>query len=370
MKAVVLVGGLGTRLRPLTYTSTKALLPVVNVPFLDRLVSRLESSGVKDILLAVNHRADDLEDHLDGLNKRFGVHVRCGVEPEPRGSGGALKFNEDFLDETFLLLNGDVLTDVDYAAVLRFHKEKGAMVTVNTAQVDDPTRFGVIDADSDSRVLCWQEKPSLEEARSNWVNVGIWAMEPSLLSHIADDRFVSLEKEVFPTLLSGGAPFYAFQSQAYWADIGTPESYAQIHRDVLSGTIQEPISGSANRGDRVWVAEDADVASSASLSGPVVIGSKSRLGDNAAVGGSSVIGDACNIGPRTSVSGSVLWSDVVADEGAVIKNSIIGKGVRIARNVAIVDSVVADNSVIEIPQLRQARIGPGTTLSPASVLGY
>ncbi len=367
MKAVVLVGGKGTRLRPLTYNSTKALLPIVNVPFLDRLVRRLEDCGVSDILLAVNYRATELEEHLRGRGNQYRAAVVCSAEPKPLGSGGALKFNRDFLNDTFLLLNGDILTDLDYEGVVRFHREKGALVTVNTAQVSDPTRFGVIDTDPQQRVLCWQEKPSVQEARSDWVNVGVWAMEPSILSHIADDRFVSLEKEVFPDLLSAGAPFYAFKSDAYWADIGTPESYAEIHKDILLGRVAEPIPGSRLSGEDVWVADGCDVASVASLSGPVVIGEKTRLGAQAAVRGPSVLGAACNIGPRTSISGSILWDEVALDEGVAVENSILGREVRVSPNVSIVDSVVADHSVIDVPVLRRARIGPGTTLSPDSV---
>lgn len=367
MKAVVLVGGKGTRLRPLTYTSTKALLPIVNVPFLDRLVRRLENSGIGEILLAVNHRAAELEEHLRARTGQDRAAVACSVEPEPRGSGGALKFNKDFLDDTFLLLNGDILTDLDYEEVVRFHKEKGALVTVTIAEVADPTRFGVIDTDPEGRVLCWQEKPSMQEARSNWANVGVWVMEPSLLAHIPDNRFVSLEKEVFQELLGGGAPFYAFKTHAYWADIGTPASYAQIHRDILLGKVKAPIPGSGPNTDGAWVAEGCDLASSASLSGPVVVGEQTQLSERVSVRGPSVLGRSCRIGPGSSIGGSILWNNVATGEGVVIENSIIGRAVRVARNVSIVDSVVADDSVIDVPLLRGAEIGPGTMLRPESV---
>jgi len=364
MKAVVLVGGQGTRLRPLTYNSTKALLPIVNVPFLDRLVRRLEDCGVEDILLAVSHRATELEAHLKRRSKQYRAQVACSVEPEPLGSGGALKFNEGFLDDTFLLLNGDILTDLDYGEVVRFHKQKDALVTVSIAEVADPTRFGVIDADRQGRVVCWQEKPSMEEARSHWVNVGIWVMEPSLLSGIPEGRFVSLEKEVFRELLDAKASFYSFKSDSYWADIGTPESYAQINKDILLGTIAEPIPGCRFDGDDVWVGDACEVASSVSLSGPVVVGDKTRLGEQVSVRGPSVVGGSCQLDPRTSIVDSILWDEVETRQGAVIRNSVIGRGVRVARDVSIVDSVVADDSVIEVPLVQRASIGPGTTLLP------
>lgn len=367
MKAVALVGGKGTRLRPLTYASTKALLPIVNVPFMDRLVRRLERAGASDLRLALNHRATELEEHFQGRHRQHDVSVTCCVEPAPLGSGGALRFNGDFLDDTFLLVNGDVLTDLDYAEALRFHKEKGGLVTVCIAQVEDPTRFGVIDADDDGRVVCWQEKPSLAEARSNWVNIGIWVMEPSLISHIPDGRFVSLEKDIFPKLLEQGAPFYAFKSGAYWADIGTAESYAQIHWDILRGAVQEPIAGQAHQEGELWIGQDCEVPADASLTGPAVIGEQTRVGRNAAVHGPAVVGAGCEFGRGTSIRGSILWDRVVVGERAVIENSILGNNVRIASGSRIVDTVIADDSSIDVPLLQQARLGPGTVLTPNSV---
>ncbi len=367
MKALVLIGGHGTRLRPLTYTTTKAMLPIVNQLYLDRLIRRLEASDVSDIVFAVSYLATDLQAYLEQQKSNYRVRMTCSIEPQPLGSAGALRFNSRFLDDTFLLLNGDILTDLDYLEMVRYHRAQKALVTVNTTQLPDPTRFGVIDTDSSGRVTSWQEKPTLQEARSNWVNVGVWVIEPSLLSSIPEHRFVSLEREVLQDLVSTRDSFYAFRSHGYWADIGTPESYAQIHRDILLGKVDEPIPGTKAEGQDIWVADDCTFAPTVSISGPVALGEGTSLGERATIVGPSVLGARCRIGPFVSIEDSVLWTDVEVGENAFIRNSIIARNVRISANARIIDSVIADDAVIDVPMLLSARIGPGTCLVEKSL---
>lgn len=362
MKAVVLIGGKGTRLRPLTYTTTKAMLPIVNIPFVDRLIKRLEFHGVTEIIFAINYLAEEMKSYLEEQGDRYKARIVCSIEPKPVGSAGAVKFNERYLDETFLLLNGDILTDLDYADLVRFHREKKALVTVNIAEISDPTRFGVIDMDSEDRVICWQEKPSLEEARSNWVNVGVWAVEPEILSEIPAGQFVSLEREVFQDLVKARAPFYGYKSYGYWADIGTPESYLNLHRDILSGKIVEPIPGQEIQ-DNIKVASKCEVSTLARLLKPVVIGEASRIGDNVTIIGPTVIGGNCNIEHSNSIKDTVIWDKTVVGSGTSLNSSIVGRNVQIASNVSIFDSVIGDDCIIDIPMLRSAKLGPGTVLS-------
>ncbi len=370
MKAVVLVGGFGTRLRPLTYNCTKALLPIVNVPFLDRLVHKLENCGVRDILLAVGHRSSELEEHLAAQKDGFRARVTCSAEPEPLGSGGALKFNESFLDEPFLLLNGDILTDLDYGEAIRFHRDANALVTVCVARVKDPTRFGVIAMDERGEVACWQEKPSLAEARSNWVNIGVWAMSPEIVSRIPVGCFVSLEKTVFPALLEGGAPFFAYRSQAYWADIGTPESYARIHAEILHRNVREPIPGNpAGKAADVWFEDGDEWPAHVSFSGPISVGGGSRFGKHVSLTGPSAVGRACEFGDGTTLNESILCDEVVTAENVIIENSILGRGVRLGPGTRVTDSIIADHAVIEGPGLKGAKIGPGTHFSGNSLHG-
>ncbi len=364
MKAVVLIGGQGTRLRPLTYTTTKALLPIVNRPFLDRLIRRLEASGVSQIILAANHQAGELQEFVEREKTNYRADLICSIEPQPLGSAGALKFNAKLLGDTFLLLNGDILTDLNYGEIFEFHKSNHALVTVNIAKVPDPTRFGVIDTDQKARVVSWQEKPGLAEARSNWVNVGVWVIDPALLEQIPGGRFVSLEREVFQALIGANAPFYAFKSTGYWSDIGTPQSYAQIHRDILYGAISEPLPGAKVQPHGLWSANGAAIPSTAQIVGPVVIGEGVELGDQLSLAGPTVLGARCKLGTSASIADSILWAGVEVGSNASIRKSILGRNVKIAPGAQIINSVIADNASIEVPRLQAASIGPGTILSP------
>ncbi len=336
------------------------MLPVVNTPLLDRLIEKLEASGVDDILLAVNYLAAELHEYARG---RAGVgrsKISISTEPEPLGSGGALKYNEGFLNEAFLLLNGDIVSDLDYSEMLDFHRRNAATVTVNVAWVEDPTRFGVIDCDEDGRVRTWQEKPTREEARSNWVNVGAWIVEPSILEHIPTGKFVSLEREVFPQLLQASTPFYAFKSTGYWLDIGTPASYVQVHRDILSRTIDEPIPG-APRDSGAWVMEECDIDASAQVQAPVAIGKGSKIGRDVRLEGPSVVGSQCTLGAGAHVAESILWDQTQIGDGAHILRSVIGRNVRIAPHTSISDCIIADNANVKI-SLSDCQIGPGTVI--------
>jgi mannose-1-phosphate guanylyltransferase len=366
MKALVLIGGKGTRLRPLTYTTTKAMLQIANIPFVDRLIRRLESHGVTEIIFAINYLAEEMKAYLENQRNRFRARVICSLEPEPLGSAGAVKFNERHLNETFLLLNGDILTDLDYADLVRFHREKKALVTVNVTEIPDPTRFGVIDMNSEGRVICWQEKPSLEEARSNWTNVGVWAMEPEILLEIPVGQFVSLERQVFQDLVRTQAPFYGYKAYGYWADIGTPESYLALHRDVLSGRFLATIPGQEVQ-ENVWIASNCDISLSTRLQKPVVIGEATCIGDDVSIFGPIAIGSNCNIERSVSIRDTVIWDDTVVGTGTSLNGSIVGRNVQIASNVSIFDSVIGDDSVIDIPMVRSSRLGPGTVLSQDSI---
>jgi mannose-1-phosphate guanylyltransferase len=365
MKAVVLIGGQGTRLRPLTYTTTKAMLPIVNVPLLDRLIKRLEAADIDHIIFAVNYHAGELQRYLEQNKSNYKAQITFSMEPRPLGSGGAVKFNSKFLNnDTFLLLNGDILTEMNYKEIVGFHKSKNALITVNAAKVEDPTRFGVINTNNRDRVISWQEKPSMRDAKSNWVNVGIWAIEPELLDQIPSHEFVSLERDIFQTLVNSKAPFYAFRTTHYWSDIGTPQSYAQVNKDILYGIIPEPIPGTKLLSRNIWIADSPDRYASVQMSDPVVIGDDVNFGDNTSVIGPTVIGPHCNIGASVNITESILWQNVEVGANVVIRNSILGRNVKVAANTQIIDSVIADDVSIEVSVLRSGNIGPGTMLTP------
>ena len=240
MKAIVLLGGQGTRLRPLTYTTPKQLLPVVEVPMLERVLAHLQAHGVDEVVLSLGYRPDAFfaayPDH-----RAAGVRLDYAVEPEPLDTAGAIAFAAGHagIDETFIVVNGDVLTDVDTSALVDFHRAHGATATIHLKAVDDPTRFGVVPIDGDGRVIEFVEKPPADRVPTNLINAGTYVLEPEVLERIPAGRRVSVERETFPALAAEGAVF-ALASDAYWLDTGTPAAYLQANADLIDGSRPGP----------------------------------------------------------------------------------------------------------------------------------
>src|SRR5256885_912616 len=228
MRAIVLAGGEGTRLRPLTWTTPKPLLPIVNRPFLEHQLSWLAGHGVTEVILSLGYRSDAF------AGRSFSaLALQVAVEPEPLGTAGAIRFAAEAGRVTgrFLVCNGDVLTDLDVSALVRFHEERAAEATIALTRVEDPSAFGVVPTDEDGRVQRFVEKPPPGEAPTDWINAGTYVLEPSVLDDIPSGRAVSIERETFPGLLARGGKLYALPSPAYWLDIGTPAKYLEANTD-------------------------------------------------------------------------------------------------------------------------------------------
>ncbi len=253
MKAIVLVGGEGTRLRPLTYHTPKPLLPIVNVPFLERQLSWLAGHGVDEVVLSLGYLPEAFERHF--ASGRFGaMRVRWVVEREPLGTAGGIRFAADGIDERVVVCNGDVLTDLDLTALVRFHDERAAEATIALTRVDDPSAFGVVPTRDDGEVVAFVEKPPPGKAPTNWINAGTYVLEPSVLARIPSRLTVSIERETFPRMLDMPRRLFAQHSDAYWIDIGTPRKYFEAHADVLAGRVGlPPAPGAVERAAAVWV---------------------------------------------------------------------------------------------------------------------
>lgn len=313
MRAVLLVGGFGTRLRPLTNDVPKQMLPVVGLSMLERVVRTLGSHGVTEAVLSLGFRPDAfLEAYPDG--ECAGVALHYAVEPEPLDTAGAVRFaaRSAEIDETFLVVNGDVLTDLDVGRLWDFHRTTGAEATIALTPVDDPSRFGVVPIDDDGRVLEFVEKPSPGTAPTNWINAGTYVLEPSVIDRIADGRKVSIERETFPALVADRSLF-AQRSEAYWLDAGTPATYLQAQLDLVDG----------------------------------------RRADEAAIAGTA------EIDPSASVEHSVLMHDVVVGNGAVVRGSVLLPGATVGPGAHIIDSIIGSG----------ARIGPDSRIEALSVVG-
>jgi len=262
VKAVVLVGGEGTRLRPLTYKTPKGLLPIANLPFLDRQLAWLTGHGVDDIVLSLGYLPDAFREHLAADSAasvlpdeaRFdSARIRFRQEPEPLGTAGGIRFGAEGIDERLIVCNGDVLTDLDLRALVAFHEASGAEATIALTRVEDPSAFGVVPTRDDGEVVAFVEKPPPGRAPTNWVNAGTYVLEPSVLERIPPRLTVSIERETFPRMLDRPGRLFAFRSDAYWIDIGTPEKYLQAHTDLLAGCIgSSPVPGATEREPGVW----------------------------------------------------------------------------------------------------------------------
>lgn len=327
MNALILAGGLGTRLRPLTFTRPKHVLPIVNRPHIEHVFDLLQRHGIDEVALLTSYLAGAFGATLDRAEER-GIKIEVELEEEPLGTAGALKnARQSVGEETFLAFNGDVLTDVDLGRVVEFHRARGAMATIVLTPVDDPSDYGVVPAADDGRVLGFIEKPGREEATTNLINAGVYVFEPEVLEHIPAGRVVSAERELFPSLVADGAPVYALGTDAYWMDIGTPQKYLQANLDALSGRYVTDAVDAPGDG-RFVVAAGAEIAPDARLS-------------------SACVGAGARIEAGCEVADSVLLPGATVGAGAVVRSSILGERARVGPGAHVVDETIADDESAE-----------------------
>ncbi len=333
MKAVILVGGFGTRLRPLTLHTPKQMLPIVDRPMIEHVAAKLGEYGVTEAILSLGYKPDAFfEAYPD--NVCAGVRLHYAIEAEPLDTAGAIRFaaTEGGIDSTFIVVNGDVLTDLDVTALWDFHHGCGAQATIALTPVDDPSRYGVVPIDSAGKVLDFVEKPPRGEEPTNWINAGTYVLEPSVLEQIAGDRRVSIERETFPELVAGGT-LYAVQSDAYWIDAGTPETYLQAQLDLVDGrrgAMGRAVSPDAEIDLNTDVEHSIVMAGAAIEDGAIVHDSVllpgAAVGQGAAVE-NSIVGPAAVIGAHAEVTAmSVIGAGVIVPDGAVVDAMRIPEG--------------------------------------------
>lgn len=353
MQAVILSGGQGTRLRPLTSTMPKPAVPMVNRPMLWYMVDWLRRHGVEEIVMSVGFLADGLRTALDETGHE-GVNIRYVEEPEPLGTAGAVKFAEQHLDERFLVLNGDVLTDIDISAEIAQHEATGARATLALVPVDDPTAYGLVLTDDDHRVLSFLEKPSAEEVPPNpRINAGAYVLERDVLELIPAGRAVSFEREVFPALIDNG--IFTYDASGYWLDLGTPERYIEATRDLLANNLDSWLSTElAANGSAVALTASTELGI---IREPVAIDENVTVESGATVGAFSVVGANVSIAANAAIAGSVLMRDCEVGEGADVAQALVGPGVKIGAGARIEsDVVIGEGAVIE----------PGATIAAGS----
>jgi mannose-1-phosphate guanylyltransferase len=345
-QAVILAGGQGTRLRPLTLTRAKPVVPLLNRPFLAYQLAMLRRHGVTDVILSCSYRVDDVEAAL-GDGRALGVGLRYVVEKEPLGTGGGVRNAADLTSGDVFVLNGDVLTDVDLTAMRRDHGARGARTTIYLTPVDDPRAYGLVETDGEGRLLRFREKPGPEETiTTNMINAGVYLLDAGLLRRMPADRPVSIEREFFPALIDDGVPCFGWSGPAYWRDIGNPAAYRAAQMDLLRGRVQTPLAPAGERRDGSWLAPDARLAPGARLIGPSLVAGRTSLAPGCEVGPLAVLGEGCAVAEGARVTGSVLWERVDVGAGAVLRDCVVGADARIGAGAVIGPEAVVESGAV------------------------
>ena len=342
-----MAGGEGTRLRPMTANQPKPLLPVANRPIMEHVLRLLRRHGFTDTVVTVQFLAALVRNYF-GDGEDFGMNLQYATEEMPLSTAGSVKNAEDALrDEPFVVISGDALTDIDLTAMMRFHKEKGALVTVGLTRVPDPLEFGIVITDEDARIQRFLEKPTWGQVFSDTVNTGIYVMEPEVLAEIPPEESVDWSADVFPALLKRGAPLFGYISDSYWEDVGNHENYMKAQVDVLARRVNADIAG-FEVSPGVWVAEGAEVDPEAVLTGPLCIGDYAKVEAGAHLREYTVIGSNVVVKEGAFLHRAVVHNNVYVGQGATLRGCVVGKNTDVMRLARIEENaVVGDECVIE-----------------------
>ena len=322
MQALILAGGEGTRLRPLTYTVPKPVVPLAGRPHVAYVIDWLVRHGVDDVVVSCGHLAEGMRRALAELEP--GVEIRYAEEPDARGTAGAIRFAEDMLGERFLVLNGDVLCDLDLTALMEQHERTRARATIALYPVEDPSGYGLVHRRDDGEITEFLEKPSPEQIDTDEINAGAYLLERSVLERIPPERAVSIERKVFPELIGDG--LYGIRLAGYWIDIGTPDRFLEANWDILEGRVETVISKQLDA--PIMVGEDCEISPGAELRAPCVIGRDSSIGSDAVIE-RSVLLPGCTVGEGARLSDSILSGGVTVEAGAELDRAVVGEGERV-----------------------------------------
>jgi len=334
MKAILLAGGKGTRLRPLTIHTPKPIVPIFNRPFLHYQIDLLKQvPEIDEVILSLNYQPRRIEE-IFGDGSALDIKLRYVVEPVPLGTAGAVKYAGDSLTESVVVFNGDVLTQIDLAAVIRLHRERSARATIVLTPVENPTAYGLVETDPEGNVRRFVEKPGADRITTNHINAGIYVLEPDTFDRIPTDVAWSIERSYFPSLVQRGDTFVAYIYDGYWIDIGTPEKYTQVHRDIMDGRyvtapfLDLPVP-------RTSVSPDARIEDGATVEGPCFIDEGVLIKAGARVGPYSVIGRQTQVDEDAFIDGAILWPNCRISREASVHNAILGRNCHLGRSVTV-----------------------------------
>lgn len=327
MKALILIGGEGTRLRPLTYKTLKCMVPIAGRPFIEYQFALLKKYGINEAVLSVCYMPQKVKKAV-GDGKKYGLKIRYAVEKEPLGTAGAIKNCEKYLDDTTLILNGDILTGFDLAEIVKFHNENSAAATIALHEVEDPSAYGLVIADENGKVEKFLEKPEDKQPGGNWINAGLYIFSRAALDLIPAGRNVSVERETFPLIIEKTGKLFAHRQRGYWLDIGKIEKYKQANFDVLSGKFNPPFG-------------------QVKAQGGILAGEKTVLKDGVSIAPPLILGKKCVIGKGARIDSSIIWDNVKIGAGAVVENSILGNKCVIDAGAVLNGAVLQDGSKVK-----------------------
>lgn len=353
MQAVILAGGKGTRLRPLTCGTPKPLVPVVDRPLLEHVILNLKKHGIDDIVITLSYLPEIIEREL-GDGHRFGVRLHYVMETEPLGTAGAVKNAESFINQSFFVFNGDILSGIDLTGMMKGHLAQKARATIALTPVDNPTIYGVVETDRTGLVQRFVEKPNWDKVTTNMINAGIYVLEPDVLKYLEPGKPAMFENFLFPKIIKTGEPVLSFPSSDYWIDIGSPEKYLKANHDMLR-----------QRRDKIIVEEKCVVAPNARLEPPVFVGKGCRIAAGAKIIGPAVIGPGCDIGEKATIEQSVLWEGTRVGAASHLKSSVTGQRCVIAEECYLEECVLGNDVVVgNNTREWQAKIPADCSVSP------
>jgi mannose-1-phosphate guanylyltransferase / phosphomannomutase len=359
MHAVIMAGGEGTRLRPLTSNQPKPMVPVLNKPVMEYIIELLKSHGITDCVATLQFLPQLIKNYF-GEGEDYGITMNYALEETPLGTAGSVANAKDHLKETFVVISGDSLTDIDLSALVSFHKKKGAMATLALKRADDPLQFGVVVTAEDGSIERFLEKPTWGEVFSDTINTGIYVLEPEVLDLVPPDTPFDFSNDVFPKLLAAGQPLFGYVMDDYWCDIGDFEQYVQAHHDILDGKTKLVPSGMRMSGD-VWLGEGSSISPGAELGEKIAIGRYARVGPGVQLREYTVLGDNSTIQRDAHVHRSIIWENTFIAGGCSLHGAIIGKGCDLKGGVTVEHgAVVGDECVLD----KTASIGPGVKIYP------
>ncbi|MHA1649870.1 MAG: sugar phosphate nucleotidyltransferase, partial [Candidatus Helarchaeota archaeon] len=340
-----MAGGKGTRLRPLTSNLPKPMVPIANKPILVHIIELLKKHDFKDIIITVGYLGKKISEMI-GDGSKYGVNISYSWEQRPLGTAGGVKQVEEDLDDTFLVISSDILTDLNLSDMLSFHKNRGSVATLGLTQVEVPVAYGIVFIDENGKINRFLEKPGWSEVFSDKINTGIYVLEPEILRYFEKDQEYDFSKQLFPLLLEKGDPIFGYWGDFYWLDIGNPTKYIQANHDVLTKKVSVNIAGREIRED-VWIGEGTEIDSDANIWPPAIIGQNCKVEKGAIIDRLSIIGDGVCIGRNANIKRSIIWNHSTIRENVKLENCVVSSRVDIgAESIVHNDAVIGDDCEI------------------------